>query len=72
MTESLHSGNWISCCVTIVFSPLADSGMSASAFVPLVKSGRIPKLARKEKTGEQEGGSLVQVLGAREVDILHR
>ena len=53
-------------------SLLADSGMSASAFVPLAKSGRIPKLAKKEKTGEVEGGSLVQVLGAREVDILHR
>ena len=46
--------------------------MSATAFVPLVKSGRIPKLPKKEKTGEQEGGSLLQVLGAREQDILNR
>lgn len=44
--------------------------MSAKAFVPTARAGRIPKKARVEEG--VEGGSLLQVLGAVEVDLLQR
>jgi len=44
--------------------------MSAKAFVPMAKAGRIPRKAKVEEG--VEGGSLLQVLGAVEVDILQR
>ena len=42
-------------------------------FVPMARSGRIPKIVkvREEDKGE-EGGCLLQVLGSREVDLVKK
>jgi len=42
-------------------------------FVPMARSGRIPKKVKvKEEDKGEEGGSLLQVLGSREVDLVQK
>ena len=42
-------------------------------FVPMARSGRIPKKAKvKEEDKGEEGGCLLQVLGSREVDLVQK
>ena len=42
-------------------------------FVPMARSGRIPKKAKvKEEDKGEEGGRLLQVLGSREVDLVQK
>ena len=42
-------------------------------FVPMARSGRIPKKTKvKEEDKGEEGGCLLQVLGSREVDLVQK
>lgn len=42
-------------------------------FVPMARSGRIPKKEKvKEENKGEAGGCLLQVLGSREVDLIHK
>ena len=47
--------------------------MSAKGFfVPMARSGRIPKKVKAKEEEGEEGGRLLQVLGSREVDLVNK
>ena len=47
--------------------------MSAKGFfVPMARSGRIPKKVKAKEDEGEEGGRLLQVLGSREVDLVNK
>ena len=45
---------------------------SKGFFVPMARSGRIPKKAKAKEEEGEEGGRLLQVLGSREVDLVNK